>query len=94
MTGFIKGKVIMMNIDNDVNWCWLWLQIGVAGACVMYLSGCAALAGVKSYESGTDAGGKEYSRIEFISGLDLGVSANGIDTVEDKRGIKPSAAKY
>lgn len=76
-------------IDEKVNWLGLFIQLGIAGACVMYLSGCATLAGVKSYESTKDG-----SRWEFVSGFDFGVSANAVDTVEDRRGIKPSAAKY
>ena len=55
---------------------------GVGAAC---LSGCIpAVLGVKSYES-TEQG----TRIDFITGLDLGAQVNGIDRVDDNRGIAP-----
>jgi hypothetical protein len=52
------------------------------------LSGCAipALLGVKSYQSGD-------TRIEFITGVDVGLGMNGIDAVNNTRGITPSEAK-
>jgi len=51
-------------------------------------SACAAplLLGVKSYESGD-------TRIEFITGADFTVGANGIDNVSNNRGIKAKEAK-
>lgn len=46
------------------------------------LSGCAAILGVKSYQSGD-------TKIDFITGYDFGLGANGVDTVVNNRGIKP-----
>lgn len=49
------------------------------------LTGCVpAVLGIKSYES-TETG----TRIDFITGLDVGAQANGIDRVDDNRGIAP-----
>ncbi len=46
-------------------------------------AGCVpAILGVKRYQSGT-------TTIDFITGADITVGANGIDTVENNRGIKP-----
>jgi len=54
--------------------------------CFLFLaaSGCAGplLAGVKSYQSGD-------TRIEFITGADFTVGANGVDSVNNNRGIRP-----
>ena len=72
-------------VDEKVNWLGLFVQLGLAGACIMYLCGCSTLLGIKSYESTKDG-----SKVEFITGYDFGLQANGIDTVEDRRGIKPS----
>lgn len=46
------------------------------------LQGCAvpALLGVKSYQSGD-------TKIDFITGVDFGFGMNGIDTVNNNRGI-------
>lgn len=46
------------------------------------LTGCAAplLLGMKTYRSGD-------TRIDFITGADLGLSVNGIDHVDNRRGI-------
>lgn len=60
---------------------------------VSSLTGCAALAGVKSYESGKNADGSEWSKWSFTQGLDVGVSANAIDEVSNTRGIKPGGSK-
>jgi hypothetical protein len=50
--------------------------------CVCLLSGCAvpAILGVKSYQSGD-------TKIDFITGVDFGFGMNGIDTVNNNRGI-------
>jgi hypothetical protein len=52
---------------------------------VSALSGCAVplLLGVKEVRT---AGGTE---VKFITGGDFRIGANGIDTVEDNRGIRP-----
>lgn len=52
---------------------------------LLVLQGCAVplLTGVKTYKSGD-------TEITFITGADFHLGANGIDRVEDKRGIKPS----
>ncbi len=49
---------------------------------VMFCTGCASLVGIKSYKSGD-------TEIQFITGYDIGAQANGIDTVNDSRGIAP-----
>lgn len=49
---------------------------------VLNLGGCAPLLGLKSYQSGD-------TRIEFITGADFSVGVNGVDTVENNRGIAP-----
>ena len=55
----------------------------IVGIVVSYLlSGCAALIGLKSYQSGD-------TKIDFITGYDFGLGANGVDTVANNRGIKP-----
>lgn len=51
-------------------------------------SGCVPLlTGIKEYKSGD-------TKISFISGFDVSAAANGIDTVDNNRGIKPSADGY
>ena len=52
---------------------------------LMNLTACAGplLLGVKEYQ------GSDGSRVKFITGADLGLSLNGIDTVENVRGINP-----
>lgn len=48
------------------------------------LTGCAvpALLGVKTYQSGD-------TRVEFITGVDFGFGMNGVDNVNNNRGISP-----
>lgn len=48
-----------------------------------FLTGCGMLLGVKEIKTG---GG---TQIKFATGFDFGVAANAIDTVDDRRGIKP-----
>lgn len=65
------------------------MRIAVLAVVVtVVLSGCAipALLGVKSYQSGD-------TRIEFITGVDVGLGMNGIDAVNNSRGITPSGVK-
>lgn len=51
-------------------------------------SGCVPLiTGIKEYKSGD-------TKISFISGFDVSAAANGIDTVDNQRGIKPSTNGY
>lgn len=57
------------------------------------LTGCMAVAGVKSHESGKNADGSEWSRWSFTQGLDIGFSANAVDEVNNQRGIKPGGVK-
>lgn len=57
---------------------------------LIYGTGCAAIIGVKSYESGTGKDGVSYQRWAFTQGLDFGVSANAVDSVKNSRGISPS----
>lgn len=58
----------------------------IAVAVAVTVSGCAAplLLGVKSYET-------KNSRTEFITGADFTFGLNGTDTVDNKRGIKPTS---
>lgn len=57
-------------------------KIILTGIVVSLLSGCAvpAILGVKSYQSGD-------TKIDFITGMDFGFGMNGIDTVNNNRGI-------
>jgi len=60
----------------------------VMGAMILVFLSCQsclapALLGVKSIKT---AGG---TKIDFITGADLSVGVNGIDTVRDSRGIMP-----
>jgi len=54
--------------------------------CFLFLSttGCAGplLLGLKSYQSGE-------TRLDFITGADFTVGANGVDSVNNNRGIRP-----
>lgn len=51
------------------------------------LSGCVPLVtGIKEYKSGD-------TTISFITGFDTSASLNGIDTVDNQRGIRPSGVK-
>lgn len=51
------------------------------------IQGCAvpALLGVKSYQSGD-------TKIEFITGVDFGFGMNGVDQVQNSRGIAPEGS--
>lgn len=61
---------------------WLW---GIAGLIIAlnFLTGCAAVLGIKEYQ------GSDGSRMVFVTGADFRIGANGVDTVDDSRGIKP-----
>lgn len=61
------------------------LVIGLA-CWALALGGCAGplLLGIKEYR------GSDGSVTKFITGADFSVSANGVDTVENIRGIKAS----
>ena len=64
------------------------LQLLTLGLAVSLLSGCVPLiTGIKEYKSGD-------TKISFISGFDVSAAANGIDTVDNNRGIKPSTDGY
>lgn len=68
---------------------WLGLAafwMGVALLC----SGCMV---IKSYESGTNADGSTWTKIQFPQGIDLGASMNAVDEVENKRGIQPTESR-
>lgn len=52
---------------------------------VLMSSACAQLLGVKSYKSGPSG-----TEIAFTTGVDFGVGLNGIDRVNNQRGISPS----
>ena len=66
---------------------WAMLVSIVAALCVScFTTGCfPLLTGVKEYQ------GSDGSKITFVTGFDTGVSFNGIDQVEDRRGIQPGA---
>lgn len=51
---------------------------GLLFVCLEVLTGC-----VKHIET---SGG---TKIDFVTGLDVGASLNGVDTVQNERGIKP-----
>lgn len=53
----------------------------LTAALILNAIGCAPLLGLKSYQSGD-------TRIEFITGADFSVGLNGIDTVNNNRGIQ------
>lgn len=46
-------------------------------------TGCAQLIGIKKFKSGD-------TEIHFNSGLDFGASINQVDTVDNRRGIRPN----
>lgn len=75
------------------------MRLGIVLGALMWwgiissLTGCMAIAGVKSHESGKNADGSEWSKWSFTQGLDLGFSANAIDEVNNQRGIKPGGVK-
>ncbi len=59
------------------------ISLGCLMLSALTFAGCVpAILGVKRYQSGT-------TTIDFITGADITVGANGIDTVENNRGIKP-----
>lgn len=53
--------------------------------CAMFwwsvLSGCAALVGIKEYR------GSDGSVMKFVTGYDVGASASGIDTIDNRKAI-------
>jgi uncharacterized protein YceK len=59
-------------------------QVLLAFTCIYFLSGCASIIGIKEYQSGD-------TRISFVTGYDVGAAFNGVDTVDNNRGIKPGA---
>lgn len=55
------------------------------GLIALNTTGCVpAVLGIKTYQSGD-------TRIDFVTGWDASASVNGIDTVNNKRGIAPSS---
>jgi len=58
------------------------LLVSIVTILLFCTTGCAPLLGIKSYET-------NESRTEFITGYDFGLSAKGVDTVENNRGIRP-----
>lgn len=71
------------SVNDEVKVVSIGLSIAVAVACFL-LQGCAVpmLLGVKSYQSGD-------TKIDFITGADLTLGMNGIDSVANSRGIEP-----
>lgn len=60
------------------------LVVAAAALVVSCTSGCVpALLGVKRIQSGD-------TTVEFITGADVTVGANGVDSVNNNRGIDPS----
>ncbi len=67
---------------------YMFLLAVTASLAISMLSGCIPLVtGVKEYKSGD-------TTISFISGFDVSAAANGIDTVDNNRGIRPSTDGY
>lgn len=66
------------------------ILLPVLAACLILsaMAGCAipALTGLKEVEYTKD-GNSKYT---FMTGADFHIGANGIDRVDDKRGIKPN----
>lgn len=60
------------------------MKILILTVSILLLSGCIPLVtGIKEYKSGS-------TTISFITGFDTQASLNGIDTVNNQRGIKPN----
>lgn len=59
----------------------------LCGVIVLFsmLTGCAALVGIKEYESKGD-----YTKISFVTGYGADMSVTASDSLNDQRGIKPS----
>lgn len=78
----MEKKKVVETCEGDV----IGTMIGaiVLMGVVIWLSGCSALLGIKSYQSGD-------TRIDFVTGADFSIGANGIDRVDDRRGIDPRA---
>lgn len=70
-------------VENETRAVGLVIAL-VFGLVCAATQGCAvpALLGVKSYQSGD-------TKIEFITGVDFGIGMNGIDQVQNSRGIAP-----
>lgn len=75
--------------NNDFG---LAMGLSIVGGliCIVLFSSCAvpAILGVKSIKT---AGGTE---VNFITGADFRIGANGIDQVQEKRGIEPTNGYY
>lgn len=61
----------------------IMVKLIVLVAVSMSITGCMAMMGIKEIQT---AGG---TRISGITGLDFSAGVNGVDTVQDKRGIAP-----
>lgn len=65
--------------------------LGLTAACgivaITQTSCVPLITGIKEYKSGE-------TTISFITGFDTSASLNGIDTVDNQRGIKPSNNPY
>lgn len=72
--GGFGEKVVMNEVRILMLLC---LMIGA-----VLLTGCGVLTGIKRIQSGD-------TTIEFATGIDFSASANGIDTVNNQRGIRP-----
>ena len=73
----------MRKKDKQVVWGivlgFVWVAVSA------FISGCVPLVtGLKEVENG-----KETTTYRFITGADFHLGANGVDRVEDKRGIQP-----
>lgn len=63
------------------------LQLIMLGLAIHLLCACVpVLTGLKQIKTNKD-GSSEYN---FITGLDVGASLNGVDTVNNNRGINPN----
>lgn len=67
-----------MNHENE--YTYYCILISFIMGVLISLQGCSAILGIKEYRSGDTV-------IKFVTGADITIGANGIDAVENKRGI-------
>ncbi len=67
-------------MDNENQLTYYCILISFILGILISLQGCSAILGVKEYRSGDTV-------IKFVTGADISLGANGIDTVDNNRGI-------
>lgn len=50
-------------------------------------TGCSALVGIKEWPT-------KNGPIRFVTGADFSIGGHGIDSIDDRRGIKPTEQEY